>query len=951
MAIRTAIGGFVAAAILGLGAVSASAAPNPGFGLPGFPVPTQGGASQTNPGPGLNLPFEQTADGPQTANVPTLAWVGEDVRLVACDNDILANPLNRDGIAFQQAEWNTNLWTGDQAYQSTPTFDGSQATNLYITNTGSASFFYPTGVDNADTFGPPHGCTSADISSLHSGLDEVTLNVYQQSAEVPQINGSNNSPAGGFGLNLDPTPVYSKQFIVIWMTPNAPVLSEATLSSLEHPTTAGDNGVASTTNQLSTAGQTNAGDFLGDLATQNVFPALDQWGADVAFDDGPPWVSSNDTPAVNNGLVDIKVTGSFPIEDAPPSTTNANYFAGLTSIVNGQPQITLPDKWVALADLMATSSTDPTSTDPSLWDIHGGPTNALVHAGDGPNTSGSPHTGICGWDGTTFNAPTDAVDDCVSDGNGHGNPFAFSRVFGDVTTLGTNGPYDPLAQDATLLSDGNLNSDDAPMPALPITLSIAPNSGNPGDDSGIGGLYGVSKYRVYSHDFDVSGGPGGFGGPVALESDGKTANLYNPFYDSYIPSTLRPIQEASGVTGVWEAGIPGGSGTDFPGFSNGFFTGDPYTYWTALDANEQATTGTNTCFRSDLADPQGAPAGDYPTPDQPNQITVYTDERGEAYVDYNPGTGWYDNGFKGDQNGACDLQGLFGDEIGKSVISGQVVWPYESVPYKAPASSNSITKIVDSQWSKTLTAVPKNDLPPGAPWSIVVIHAQDVNGEPFADETVCLDDTPTVPLLLDTENTVNIGTQVVNIEGSSVTTDPDFGPGFFCVELNGDGNAAVEVAGSITTPVDVTGIFADEHISRDVEINQLGQTTPVVSGSAPTVLPADKVVLQSTGSNGGSAGSSSSSTSSTPAASVTPTAPDVSVGAGNSCKVNSFHLYGKKDYAQLKVSCTLSKTDSIVLRAYRSNGKLLHTYRLTVKVGKTVTIKLVKKVAHATVSV
>jgi len=94
------------------------------------------------------------------------------------DDNIAPDPENRAGIAFQQAEWNTNLWTGDQAYQSTPTFDGSQATNLYITNTGSASFFFPTGTDEE----PLNGCTSADISSLHSGLDEVTLNVYQQSA-------------------------------------------------------------------------------------------------------------------------------------------------------------------------------------------------------------------------------------------------------------------------------------------------------------------------------------------------------------------------------------------------------------------------------------------------------------------------------------------------------------------------------------------------------------------------------------------------------------------------------------------------------------------------------------------------------------------------------------------------------------------------------------------------
>jgi len=228
MAIRTAIGAFVAAAILGVGAVSASAAPNPGFGLPGFPVPTQGGASQTNPGPGLNFPFEQTADGPQTSNIPTLAWVGEDVRLVACDNDIQPNPLSRDGIAFQQAEWNTNLWTGDQAFQATPTFDGSQSTNFYLTNTGSASFFFPTGIDNIE-----HGCTSADISSLHAGLDEVTLNVYQQSVSGGGDEVTLNGQSGpGNGVSLDPVPVYSKQFIVIWMTANAPTLTEASSAAL-----------------------------------------------------------------------------------------------------------------------------------------------------------------------------------------------------------------------------------------------------------------------------------------------------------------------------------------------------------------------------------------------------------------------------------------------------------------------------------------------------------------------------------------------------------------------------------------------------------------------------------------------------------------------------------------------------------------------------------------------
>jgi hypothetical protein len=971
MAIRAAFGGLIAAAILGVGAVGASAAPNPGFGLSGAPVPvynpTTGSyvTSETNPGPGQNFPYEQTADGPQTSNVPTLAWAGEDVRLVACDNDILANPLSDQGIAFQQAEWNTNLWTGDQAYQSTPTFDGSQATNLYITNTGSASFFFPTGTDERY-----HSCVSADISSLHAGLDEVTLNVYQQSALVNVERGNSNSPAGGPGLNLDPTPVFSKQFIVIWMTANAPTLTEASQSSIEFPSQADGTpstatSLGSTTGQLSTLGVENAVTgggsnpgglpFLGDGTTPGTFASLDTWGSDTPWDPGAWDGGSNDTPITNNGLVDVKVTGSFPIEDAPPSTTNTAYFHSVTTTGS----VTLPNSWVPLANLLATSSTQNTSnnTNPtggSLWDIHGGPTNPAGHAGTGPNTIAHPTTGICGWDSGPFGQSTDAVDDCVSDGAGDGNAFAFSRVFGDVTTVGgTVGPYDALAPNATLLSDGRLNSDDAPMPALPVTLSIAGNSGNAGDISGIGGLYGVAKYLAYSHDFDASdASPAGSGHPTALTSTG-TANLYNPFYQAYIPSTLRPIQEASGVTGVYEGGEAGGSGTDFPGFSLGWT--DPYTYWKSFNAATVDTGGDNGCYRSDISS-NGGPVGEYQKPDYPTSVTVYTDERGEAMVDYNPGTGWYDNGFTADGNGACDLQALYGKTIGTSTISATTAYPYEAVPYFPPAGANTLTKTVKSEWSKTLTVVPKSNLSPND-ISIVIAHAQDVNGEPFAGETVCFTDTPGIGYSFDAQPTALDGTTVVDLTGSapalSPTLDgaPVFGSNYYCAKTGTAGNVAVELDASGAPSVDVVAVFADEHISRDVTIPALGQTDPVSSTTPPTVLPADKVVLQS-GSNGGSgsAGSSSTSSTSAPSATVAPTAP-LSIGKGNSCKVASFHLFGKRGYAQLKVSCTESKTDSIVLKAYRANGRLLHTYRLTVKVGKTVTVKLVKKVAHAKVSV
>jgi hypothetical protein len=992
MAIRSAIGVFVAAAVLALGAVSASAAPNPGFGTPLYPV----GPGLFNAPPlanGFAQPIEQVEDGPQTANVPILAWVGEDVRLVACDDNILANPLGDLGIAFQQASWHTGLWTGDQAYQSTPTFDGSQSTNLYLTNTGSASFFFPTGVDNAAAR-PAKGCTSADISSLHAGLDEVGLDVTQQVA--------------GIRTQLDPVPVYSQQFIVIWMTANKPTLTESSVHSLGFPTTAGSTGtVASPTDQLTPAvnlgttahpnwvgGHYNADQFLGDEGAPDTtnplgtFNALDAWGADSPFN--PSFFANNifdprngnETPGANNGLVDIKVTGSFPIEDAPPSTTNAAYFGSQPGLVNNG-TITLPDQWKNLATLMATSSTQYTSdgstTGADLWDIHGGPTNTLAvdgHAG----LAGGP-LGVCQADGTKFLQPTDVVDDCVV-----GNPYAFSRVFGDVTSIGfTIGPYDSEDPNATLLSDGNINSDDAPMPALPVTVSIA--------KGGIGGLYGVSKWMIYSHDFD--GGPAS---PLDLpdnpqESDGKTANLYNPYYQEYIPSTLRGfipngIQEASGVTGVYEGGFAASSGDDFPGFATG--DTDAYTFWKALQVSTDDTYGSNGCLEYDettagfdggqgseflnQAPPQVVPTTGrdprvstglsyFATPYYPTSLMVYTDERGEAFVDYNPGTGFNTPPVTIDANGACDLQGLLGQPIGTATISAQAEYPYEAVPYVPPAGANTLTKTTLSQWSKTLTVLPKGNLSQagsGSDINVVVAHAQNVNGTPFSDELVCVSSPPneTVTWLKPISTTVPPGPVVLG--GFDITNSKDYignsvaPTDSACGYTSSFGNVAFDVSGSLSpTNVDIQGEFVPEHIFRDVVIPTLGQTGTVTSTTPPTVLPADKVVLQSgsDGSAGSSAGSSSSTGSATvPAASIIPSTP-LAIGTGNSCKVNSVHLYAKKGYVQLKVSCTKSKTDSIVLRTIRSNGKVMRSYRKTITAGKSVRIYLsTRKVARVSVT-
>jgi len=994
-----AAGAIAVAGTLALGVAGAAAAPNPGFGTNYTVLPAQSAITGPPMIPAtpaihndsvLTPPFEQAEDGPQTANVPTLEWVGEDVRLVACDDAILPDPLGRFGTDEEQASWTSggagNIWTGGSDAQ--PVFDSTNATNLYLNNIGSSTFFYP----NSPFRRLPEGCVSADISSLTAGLDEITLNVTDIT-----------------GGQFDTGTVFSEQFIVIWMAANAPTLTEATPTTISFPTTAGDNGTASPTSQLTTLGLTNLGNFLGDTATPGVFPSLDTWtnAGGLNANDPPVYIPAvTGPPAVaaqsgNNGLIDVKVTGSFPVQDNYGVTTLQRYFSSVTAPATtsqcsqfGNPCVTLPDAWPALANLMATSSTQNTSDNSGngyLWDIHGSPTNTLAVQGHAGSS-----TGICQHDGvpTEFSMPTDVVDDCVSNGYGVGNPYAFSRVFGDVTSGPgfTIGPYDDEDPNTTLLSDGRLTTDDAPMPALPVLVRIAANPslagtvphGYPVDTSpigGIGGLYGVSKWLIYSHDFDGSAAAplcpfvGGDcpTSTTALESDKLTGNLYNPYYQEYIPSTLRPIAEASGITGVYGGGGSATSGDDFPGFSNG--DTDPYEFWKALDATTVDSAVPNGCLQYDSTEltsgsdaldgiatefkdqapggitiPDGKPGAGlnyYSTPDQPTSVLVYTDERGEAYVDYNPGIGFY-NSVPIDGNNACDLQGLYGQAIGTSLISAQTEYPYESVPYFPPAGANTLTKTVDSQWSKTLTVYPKGNLNGGA-ISVVVAHAQNINGTPFSGEEVCL---TAQGFNVDFNDTPNL-TPPVNVSGSHDLGNQ--GEDKDCATTGTAGNVAFDVQGSENlNNVDVSALFKPEHIWRDVIIPTLGSSTG--SSSSASSIPFDPAVgnTSSAGASGGSgsgSGSSSNTSSGAPAPTSGPSSSVTPLAVANVCKVETVRLHSKNGHysVSFKLSCSSSKSASVTIKAFKANGKLLHTYRLSVATNKAVSVSLKGKVHRVVV--
>ena len=151
----------------------------------------------------------------------------------------------------------------------------------------------------------------------------------------------------------------------------------------------------------------------------------------------------------------VQVTGSIPLNQEFQDDW------GLPS------QLIMPNDWALWAHTMATTDQYLGSLDPSAyWDIHDS---------SGPLGNESPTvrlTSMSTWARVQV-APwmpfVDQVDDCT------GNEGLYSRIFGDLTT-GETGPFDQ-SYSSTLLSDGRLNSSDAPMPALKIVYNSSGGMG------------------------------------------------------------------------------------------------------------------------------------------------------------------------------------------------------------------------------------------------------------------------------------------------------------------------------------------------------------------------------------------------------------------------------------------------------------------------------------------
>jgi len=655
----------------------------------------------------------------QATNVPYVAWVGEHVRLVICNNEVTESALKagvninspQDLYGFYNANFAVEDWSGYQFQPPTPDGDAASQIGQYF-DPGPAAFF----LSSHDQV-----CIGTDYKSLNPGLTRIRLAIKSDS---------------------DGEIVYSHQFLVIWLTANKPVLNEAGTSA---------SGTETFQNQLSGTGQGNLSNFLGDKEGNGQFI--------------PSPFSGEES---DKGLVQIKVTGSFPVISGTP-----------LSNVLPEPTYTLPEAWPTLAEKLASSSeeTEPPGTNPGLWDIHGTPSL-----------------------GTGYNASSSSA---LFD--------AFYRYgFGNYTSgeTATVGPYDPQSANETLLSDGTLNADDAPMPAMRIDVSLAPHTGGL---NGVGEISGASKAQIYSHDF------------TGIPNEG---NLYNPYYGAYIPATDRGLPQSSGVTGP----SPGG---DFPGFLNNH--SEPYTFWTPLHpTNYRGDSHSTGCLRREGAQPE-----DYETPsDTPLTQTFYTDERGEAYVTYTPGDGFYLENLpelhEGEEekageiikngDGGCDLKLLKGQEIGNSVISARAVYPYEPVDYQAQNAENTLTKTVTSAWEKEWFQFSKGPGSNENTVKIIVAKAQDIDGKPFVDETVCFVTPNGGTVSHFPVNTVDDVNGVLGFGAGNVVVGPSTvvstgGTNEICEKTNDNGLAAIEVTNSTLKHVDLNVQYKEENIIRDHEVN------------------------------------------------------------------------------------------------------------------------------------
>jgi hypothetical protein len=579
--------------------------------------------------------------------------------------------------------------------------------------------------------------------------------------------------------------VMQHQWLAGWMSLNAPTLDEVTSRD---PATNPEG----------------LGDPKGD---GNLF-AGNGWvqGADGTWS----YDAKNDHP----GEIRATVTGNLPL--------GQNY-----SELGLGASITLPNDWAALATALATDGSQFNSNAPMRWDIHDEMVNEQGVTTTNPASAAGGRNGV----GTTDKNVDNALGGGQTNGDG-----AYSR--NGVTTstdpnplllplsdYPTAGPFDPNFAEETLLPDGKLNSGDAPMPAARIDFAIAANTDPLHSTDGVGSFVDASKAKDYS--LDDTG------------TNAKAHNLFAPFYSQYIPATARdPFGYASGVDGALIT-------NNFPGF----LAFGRVTNWHEFPLAGPTSTTSLCRQRGDVY---------RTTPGGTQTAAVYTDEHGEARIGFLPGGREGDDFYFDalvqypDSNNGCDLQGVNNGKLGTANISAIARYPYQKVTDPDKPAKTTLPKTVWNLFDKHLSYYSKN-YQAGSPnnnlFKIVVAHAQDINGQPFQNELVCFTGGDTlgnalagfIPPVGNFTVLRKDGTSFV-VHSAGEVYNP-LGAGFKCTRTDDNGNAVIEVTGSIAATLDVFAYFVEEGLARDIDVPL---AAPSMMQDNPPLTPA--IVLAGAGS-------------------------------------------------------------------------------------------------------
>ena len=518
-----------------------------------------------------------------------------------------------------------------------------------------------------------------------------------------------------------------------------------------------------------------------------------------------------------NGLIHVLVKGTFPF---------GNDFASY-----GHPTVTLPDDWNWLATHLAVDDSLTGSNSPGAaanrWDIHD----------DDATTEGHVASSFCADKLTA--TTVDAVDNCLGAPDASSDPDLgpFSNIYGGTDAYAF-GPFDPVRPFDTLLSDGKLDAGDAPMPALRVDVNISA-------DSTVGTLVKADKSDIYSRDGSGS------------TTGGTPHNLYAPFYKALIPATL-PGEGSIFSWAPLTSGVAGHASNNFTGFLGFTDPSDIYTteevagiydYWDTFTTSY--SHGYNDCY--------DASGDQIPLPHGATGVAVYTDEHGEAFVQYDPYPGIV---LTPDSNGRCDIYGPA--PVGHSTITATSVYPDQPVLWDGGnKTSNALTKTVNYASSKVLNCVPKSRNEAFCVETILDPEGNPVEGARVQFSAQAFQGSAPV-----------IGADAAKVPPYDTTGQTDWGTvtlDFVNVKTGANGQAGIFVRSTTGSCIDVVSENVDtrnggDGIFRSTDFNP---TSGVACGS--TTPPPTGVPGGSTGSTG-SSGSTGSTATTAPVVTAAPVA-------------------------------------------------------------------------------